>query len=185
MDIGDSYAAVETRLSRDDSEARNWDAYPKKLNISSRSFYANFHAHKLHYLVALQRLFRKQNRSIIWLAGDSSLDNKHWLYELDGEKMLDSLSDDRYTAEPVNGYEKILRNPCRSIRDVCYWVNEAAVGSEYVCLNTSIEASTLKDRMSGLLGHDELIRDRMQPQDVLIVSIGGESTVFNCQIQFV
>lgn len=174
MDIGDSYAAQATRISE---EGLDWSKYPKKLNISSRAFYANFHGHHLHYLVALERLLRgeRSERCVIWLAGDSSLDNKHWQYPDPDKKMENSLNDDSFSGPALNGYETVLRDPCRSVRDVAYWINEAAAndGGRHVCINTAVEASTLKDRMTGLLGHDMLIRDKMQPQDSLIVSIGG------------
>jgi hypothetical protein len=102
-------------------------------------------------------------------------DNKHWLYPTD-EKLVDDLTDESYCAAACNGYEGILE-PARSIRDVCYWFNHHAAqrGSRYAAVNTSVEASTLQDRASGsaLLGHDVLIREFLQPDDVIVVSVGG------------
>ncbi len=60
---------------------------------------------------------------------------------------------------------------------MAYWFNfhAAAAGSQMVAVNAAVEASTLQDRASGtaLLGHDVLIRDFLQPNDVVVVSVGG------------
>jgi hypothetical protein len=42
------------------------------------------------------------------------------------------------TGPALNGYESVL-NPKRSVRDVCYWMNDALVGTPYVAINTSVE----------------------------------------------
>ena len=171
MDFGDSSAAAETRLGED----VDWSSFgAPSSSISSRAFYSNYHGHKLKYCVALAQTFRQQKRSIIWLVGDSSMDNKHWLFPDSEAKASDDLQGPDYSAPACNGYEQLL-NPPRCIKDVCYWVNfrEQQRGGEFVCLNTAVEASTLKDRTSGLLGHDVLVRDFLQPQDVIVCSIGG------------
>ncbi len=84
--------------------------------------------------------------------------------------------DDSYCAPACNGYEAILE-PARSVKDVCFWFNYYAVkrGSRFAAVNTAVEASTLQDRASGaaLLGHDILIRDFVQPDDIVVVSVGG------------
>ncbi len=100
--------------------------------ISARAFYANYHGHELHRLFSLQSHFRRQQRSIVWFAGDSSLgawramwadglahiaaDNKHWQYPTD-DKMHDPMNDDTYTGPALNGYEQHL-SPPRCIREL-------------------------------------------------------------------
>src|SRR5262245_23689910 len=90
--------------------------------------------------------------------------------------MVEDLTDETYCAPACNGYEHIL-DPARSVKDVCFWFNHHAAkrGSRFAAVNTSVEASTLQDRASGstLLGHDILIRDFVQPDDVIVVSVGG------------
>jgi hypothetical protein len=163
MDFGDSAAAAETRLPG----SFEWSSLNRVAKIPSPAFYAAYHGHRLYSLVAS---FREDGRKIIWLAGDSSLDNKHWLFWDSENKSSDPMTDERYVADACNGYGKYLDKP-RSICDVCFWINmteEKSFDGEFVCVNTSVEASTLKDRMSGLLGPDMLIRDFMSPQGSLV-----------------
>jgi hypothetical protein len=46
--------------------------------IDSISYYNKFSGHDLTYLDIIHRKVRQKNMKIIWLCGDSSLDNKHW-----------------------------------------------------------------------------------------------------------
>jgi hypothetical protein len=83
---------------------------------------------------------------VIWLAGDSSLDNKYWFSD---------------SAQAVNGYETILRPPTMK-QDVCYWLNRLAQerGLDQFCsINTSVEATSLNSRsLCSMLDQDEFIR---------------------------
>eukprot|EP00996_Jenningsia_fusiforme_P001762 NODE_2624_length_1154_cov_67.771041_g2402_i0.p1 GENE.NODE_2624_length_1154_cov_67.771041_g2402_i0~~NODE_2624_length_1154_cov_67.771041_g2402_i0.p1 ORF type:complete len:348 (-),score=62.02 NODE_2624_length_1154_cov_67.771041_g2402_i0:109-1032(-) len=144
-------------------------------SIDAQSFYAEYHGHQLHQLATLHDHLRGAGKKIVWLAGDSSLDNKHWLFT-NPSKPIDARSPgtNQYTAAAENGFEQILR-PARCVKDVCYWTNHylAAAGSPYACINAAVEESTLGERKSRLLAHDEFIRDHLQPDDVVIVSVGG------------
>jgi len=121
-------------------------------------------------------LRREHDGGLVFLAGDSSLDNKYWFESW---------------ADAERGYDAVL-DPPRCKRDVCYWINreisrverERSERSErsgvvasvpsLACLNTAIEATTLDDRAMGtLLPQDAFIRDHLRPEDVLIVSVGG------------
>ena len=108
------------------------------------------------------RLAKAGCKRFIYLAGDSSLDNKFWLGEAD--------------APAINGYEAVLQ-PARMRKDVSYWLNQLAaerVGPRQLCtIMSSVEASTLADRSPGLLGQDAFIRDHLNPEDMVIVSVGG------------
>lgn len=145
-------------------------AFPPSETVSSRAAFSNYHGVPLPLLVTTVRRFN--DRPKIWLAGDSSLDNKHWLFR--SENKWDRAE---YATPACNGYETVLTDPGGCVRDVCFWLNRTCVdrGSPYVAVNTAVEATTLQDRGSGrtLLGQDLLIRDHMRPEDVLIVSIGG------------
>lgn len=173
MDWGLSPAACE--MSRRDDGSQWKDDGVDGVRVSSRRFYAHYHGVEIDLLLkvyASLRMGKEENaRPLIWLAGDSSLDNKHWLYEQD---VADDLNDDSYTGPALNGYEHILDHRC--VKDVCYFLNDALLerASPYAAINTAVEASTLSDRIKGgLLANDQLIRDHMQPQDVLVVSVGG------------
>ena len=106
-----------------------------------------------------QHLRRHHSNGIIWTAGDSSLDNKYWFRE---------------TAPAINGYESILQPP-RMKQDVTYWLNEYCHtrSTRMAAINTAVEATTLNERTIRLRPQDEFVRDHIQAQDVLIVSVGG------------
>ena len=156
--------------------------------INSIDFYNNFSGHLIEHLTKIidgksfidrLRSYNGQNkeRSVIFLAGDSSLDNKYWPLNDPNEQKL-------CNKPPINGYEDVLEgNNC--IPDVAYQINQALIDNrlndEYVCINTSIEATTLYQRFTGtnysgdimLLPQDKFIYDNIKPDDILIVSIGG------------
>lgn len=119
-------------------------------------------------------------KSFVWLAGDSSLDNKHWLFsnKFNPKVMFDEAS----CADAVNGYETILEPP-RVPRDVCFWLNKGleaeykGAGHRVCAVNTAVEESTLGQRVDDdnaqLLLQDEFLRDHLSENDILIVDVGG------------
>ena len=60
--------------------------------VAANEYYAEYHGHRLPHLEQVYSSIRPCSKQIVWLAGDSSLDNKHWLYE-DGDKINSSLPD--------------------------------------------------------------------------------------------
>ena len=130
--------------------------------VDASRYYNEYHGHPYDQLSTVVRSLRTQGKRLVWLAGDSSLDNKYWFSE----------------AHPaVNGYEHILRPP-EMKADVCYWLNKQAAethgGPPLACVNTALEATALNDRSRGQLWmSDKLIRDNIGSEDVLIVSVGG------------
>ena len=147
---------------------------------SADAFYHEYHGHPPRLLRFLVDRFAAvdaaagvapSQRVTVYLAGDSSLDNKYWL--LGGR------------AEPaVNGYELALAPPA-AIPDIAHQLNRllaadnaaAPVGApRFRCVNTAVEESTLGVRvgaLGGLLPQDRHLRDSIAPQDVLVVSVGG------------
>ena len=128
--------------------------------IRKRDYYATYHGHEISHLDVVHRELRRSSNGIIFLAGDSSLDNKFWFNE---------------SGAAVNGMERILTPPLMK-KDVCFWLNSqlAEQGLPYGCVNTAIEATALSDRAFGcLLPQDNFIRDHIGPDDILIVSVGG------------
>ena len=125
--------------------------------INTNDFYATYHGHDVAYLETVHsELRRVEDKSCIWLAGDSSLDNKFWF---------------RDNAPAVNGYELLLAPP-RMKQDVCYWLNAQAAERRlpYFCVNTAVEATALNDRsFNCLLPQDRFIRDNITGDDVLVV----------------
>jgi hypothetical protein len=107
----------------------------------------------------------------MFLAGDSSLDNKHWLFSPGGRKLIT----DRCVVDAVNGMETIL-SPARSVPDVAHWLNKICVESKtqnWACLNTAIEESSLGQRQGSLLSQDDFIRDNITTNDVIVCCVGG------------
>lgn len=140
--------------------------------VNAVAFYTQYYGHPLEYLARLVRYFRSLGRRIVWLVGDSSLDNKHWLFEEDKTKTTLDL-DHGWCAQAVNGYENVLRPP-RMVRDVCYWMNYSLRGTDWVCINTAVEESCLVDAPSA---HDGFVLSHLQSGDMVVASIGGNDLI--------
>ena len=131
--------------------------------IPTGRFFNEYHGHPTELLDNLIGSL-PAGRSVLYLVGDSTLDNKHWLR-----------SGASQTA--CNGYERVLSHPSTP-GDVAHWLNHELVqrglGDRAVCVNAAIEESTLGLRHGGkLLPHDEFVRRHISAPDVLIVSCGG------------
>ena len=70
------------------------------------NYYEPFYGHDTEDLALALAALRRRHDSVVFLAGDSSLDNKYWFSSW---------------ADAVNGYEDVLDPPVMK-RDVCYWV---------------------------------------------------------------
>jgi hypothetical protein len=133
----------------------------RKINPSR--FYFQWKGHPLSDLVRFRAiaLAERPNTPIVYLAGDSSLDNKYWLHKSVEEIGIDV---------PAI-YAETLESP-RPKPDVSFWLNHF-LGERATCINTAVEESMLRERDQNLLSHDEFVRDNIRQQDVLIVSIGA------------
>lgn len=129
--------------------------------VDQASFYQTYHGHDVDHLETVHTALRDQHTSVVFLAGDSSLDNKFWF---------------RTTRQALNGYEEVLRPPMMKA-DVCYWMNEECIkrgALSVCCLNTAIEATSLSDRACcHLQPQDRFIADHLTQEDYLVVSVGG------------
>jgi hypothetical protein len=133
--------------------------------INPSKFYVQYQGHPIEDLqkfhdIALQQ---RPEKPIIWLAGDSSLDNKYWVPG-------SGPGGDPLDVEVPEIYHHTLQRPTPK-PDVAFWMNHA-LGDSATCINTAIEASMLRERDETLLPQDDLIRDRIGKEDVLIVSVG-------------
>lgn len=135
---------------------------PTHPKIDSSSFYAEYFGHRVQQLCTLRECLPSE-RGIMYLVGDSTLDNKHWI--------------ESWT-QSVNGYERVLE-PARSKPDVAHNLNDGLVerglGGKWVTINAAVEESTvgLRAKSGGLLEHDEFVRSSISERDVLVVSCGG------------
>lgn len=201
-------------------------------SVNSISFFAEYHGHAVRDLDVAERVLRHRGeealgagqkstvpledsltddfssgqddgRHLIYLVGDSTMDNKHWLYT---QPKLSASALDKtaaYAADACNGFERFLRPP-RMVKDVAYWVNRAIEDDEsslrsarFACLNAAVEESTLSERLASgraacssaascasrqsgtdcqrlrLLPQDCFVQSRLRSDDVLVVSVGG------------
>lgn len=137
------------------------------VRVPARTYYREWHGHTREHLEAVYPAAREGGRRIVWLLGDSSLDNKAWV----GHEPK---------AAALNGYEHVLDPPV-SRRDVCYWLNARAAreDAKVACVNCAVEATTLASRRrffglrKTLWQQDTFAAAKMQHDDVVAVSIGG------------
>eukprot|EP00938_MAST-03A_sp_MAST-3A-sp1_P004677 g4677.t1 len=130
--------------------------------VNAQSYYGEYHGHKVRHLKIVHDKMRAGEKdSIVFLAGDSSLDNKYWF-------------DD--TVSAIEPYSKVL-TPGVMKPDVAYWLTKECDKrklSFWGALNCSVEESTVGDRWCGnLLPQDQFIRDNIRSDDILVVSVGG------------
>jgi hypothetical protein len=128
--------------------------------VSTAVFYETYHGHELAYLSSVHTHLTQvchKNR-IVWLCGDSSLDSKFWF--TDG-------------MPAAGGYETLLSPPVAK-QDLAAHLNALLHSSSVSCINTAVEESTLGERASGLLPHDQFIADHMGANDIVVVSVGCE-----------
>ncbi len=129
--------------------------------INSINFYNEYHGHKICHLQTILDSLKQINphRNYIYLAGDSSLDNKYWL-------------SNNKTQTATNDYQHILE-PALMKTDIAYHMNKILDGSDYCVINTAVEESTISCRNINLLEQDKFIKKNITNNDILIVSIGG------------
>lgn len=131
------------------------------------NYYEKYEGHQLSHLTSIWNgLLNQGKKQIIWLVGDSSLDNKYWLES---------------TVNVLNGYQTLLVNG-KGKPDIAYWINYELVKAgilRSVCINTSVEGSSLRERTLKLLGQDNFVRDHLTSQDILICSVGGNDIELN------
>jgi hypothetical protein len=138
--------------------------------INASAFYFNYYGHSVEDLGRFREIAtqKRPEKPIIFLAGDSSLDNKFWIPSTGpgGEPL------------PVQVpaiYEYTLDHP-RPKPDVAFWLNHV-MGDNATCINAAIEESKMSSRTDKLLPQDEFIRDNIRSNDILIVSVGANDIV--------
>lgn len=128
--------------------------------VNTKQFYAEYHGHPVQDLQKIVDKFKSDNSSIVYLAGDSSLDNKFWFND---------------AGKATNGYQHILDKPVM-IKDVSYQLNAILndSGRNMKVVNCAVEESTLADRDGvNLLDQDYVIQKNVRKEDTVVISIGG------------
>lgn len=153
------------------SEPTQPDGIQEKRRLDSSIFYGNYSGHPADQLSYILDTRPKQT-PVLFLAGDSTLDNKYWLPL-------------RTECHPNPHFCHCLNNVAMS-RDVAYWLARMYAPDTFLPINCAVEASTLRQRLTnGLLPQDELIRDQIGPNDVLVVSLGGNDIALSPTISTV
>ncbi|EPE32593.1 hypothetical protein GLAREA_07727 [Glarea lozoyensis ATCC 20868] len=137
-----------------------------KPKIKTSRFYSEWRGHPIPDVTAFQStiLALRPNKPILYLAGDSSFDNKYWIPS--------SRSFGKPLAVDVPEiYQAAIDEPFPK-PDIAFWLNHF-LGNRATALNLAVEASTLKERENTILEHDKFIRDNIRSEDILIVSIGA------------
>lgn len=133
-------------------------------------FYRQYHGHPISSLEALRAHFLSNNIGTIFLAGDSSMDNKHWLIKADLKSDPKLCVNECWVSAPWQMSDML--QPAKAIQDVAYWMNSLAT-SRIGAINCAVEATTLEERARKLRVQDLFIQDNISPEDVLVVSVGG------------
>lgn len=136
--------------------------------ISPLSFYTEWKGHPIADLkkVFTNTLLLRGDKPIIWLAGDSSLDNKAWV-------PADGPGGTPLPVSVPDVYTPMFRALTSMKPDVAFWMNHH-LGERATVINGAIEASLLRERKGGwILPHDRFIKDNIRPQDILVVSVGA------------
>ena len=130
--------------------------------INRSRFYMEWKGHQIQDLTTFLTITSAQRpgKPVVYLAGDSSLDNKYWVS-----------SDNEVQVKVPEIYNHTLNKPTPK-PDVSFWMNHL-LGDRATCINTAVEESMLRDRDEGLLAHDKFIRDNIRSEDVLVVSVGA------------
>lgn len=153
--------------------------------VDAGEYYAEYHGHKVEHLEAVHGQLRDVGvTQFVYLAGDSSLDNKHWFFEQGQLKNQQLSAPSSFVAQAVNGYERVL-SPPHMVQDVTYWLNcelaKRAKGQPHIAaLNCAVEESCIVQReVAGLLPQDCFIRDHITKEDVLVVDMGGNDVALS------
>jgi lysophospholipase L1-like esterase len=134
--------------------------------ISTSRFYFEWKGHVISDVSTFRSitLSLRQRKPIIYLAGDSSFDNKFWVPSSGpGGEPLPVKVPEIYHATLDQPYPK---------PDIAFWLNHF-LSDRATTLNLAVEESTLRERDTDLLDHDKFIRDNIREEDIIIVSIGA------------
>ena len=134
--------------------------------IGTSRFYFNWKGHVIEDVSKFHSIIKSKRpgKPVIYLAGDSSLDNKYWVPS-------SGPSGESLPVDTPAIYFDTLQRP-EPKPDIAFWLNHF-MGGRATALNLAVEESMLRQRDQTLLEHDEYIRDNITSEDVLIVSVGG------------
>ncbi len=136
--------------------------FQKKVK-KKKMFYEHYYGHKIADLETLTSQFRRLRHNIVFLVGDSTLDNKHWI-----------LDEPRQPTHP--GYQCVMPRKTildESVPDIAYWIHHTCQYHRMACINAAVEEATLSSKASTMNPQDVFVMNNLRPDDILVVSIGG------------
>jgi hypothetical protein len=121
-------------------------------DIPSEEYYSEYHGHKIQHLKEIVPQLKPC--PVLYMAGDSSMDNKHWIDK--------KTKGQRPFPDPM-------------VMDLHYHLmNELETQDlPFVPFNCAVEASTVVQHVQKEWPQDDIIRNNITSNDVLLVSIGG------------
>jgi hypothetical protein len=127
--------------------------------LSAKDYFGEYYGHRVEDLEVVEQSLRYQGKAQIFLAGDSSLDNKFWFNKQCVLK---------------NGYENVMHG--RGKPDIAHHLNVEALRRRLPlsAVNCAVEEARVESRACGtLLDQDAFVRDHIKEEDTLVVSVGG------------
>ncbi len=131
-------------------------------------FYENYHGHHIHHLETLTSQFRRLKQNIVFLAGDSSLDNKYWVLE---EPRVPTHAG--YQCVMTKRHLLEIKEQNEAVPDIAYWLHGKCQYHRMACVNAAVEEATLSSKMQEMNAQDTFVMNNLQANDILVVSIGG------------
>eukprot|EP00163_Fabomonas_tropica_P021489 TRINITY_DN3755_c0_g1_i1.p1 TRINITY_DN3755_c0_g1~~TRINITY_DN3755_c0_g1_i1.p1 ORF type:complete len:289 (+),score=19.15 TRINITY_DN3755_c0_g1_i1:56-922(+) len=170
--------------------------------VNGRAFYAQYHGHPEGHLRTLIQAFRGQGHdSLVMLAGDSSLDNKYWIHSrpapaigpyntvlhprtmkrdvsyylnlLGRDQHIPFSNDDGTTSTTTTTTTTTTTAPSTMRTSISSQSSEDTGTSFPVTVNCAVEEATLGSKSKRLNPQDEVVRDMIGEEDILVVSVGG------------
>lgn len=118
------------------------------MNDNWEWFSRNYFGHDVHFIEQIYSKYRSKGRKIIWLIGDSVLDNKYWVSEFGiPDEDIVTLFDGQQTK-----------------KDIAYWINFKSANM-YHAINCAVEAQSLYDKLN----------NNLTPQDNFVTKIFNTS----------
>uniref|UniRef100_A0A7S2EHH7 SGNH hydrolase-type esterase domain-containing protein n=1 Tax=Trieres chinensis TaxID=1514140 RepID=A0A7S2EHH7_TRICV len=150
---------------------------PAMTTLRSGDYYENYHGHWPEHLAAVDEALRSNGKKRVFFVGDSTLDNKHWFFDLTREKGPQVGESNDFTAPCLPSYRgAFVAGHDRMVKDVAYHTTSSleGMGVPYAALNCAVEESTVGERRDGSpYGQDDFVRGAMTSDDYLAVSMGG------------
>eukprot|EP00049_Salpingoeca_infusionum_P023771 m.13804 g.13804 ORF g.13804 m.13804 type:complete len:319 (+) comp6030_c1_seq1:152-1108(+) len=151
---------------------------------TTTEYYKSYYGHSRSHLEIAHDELRKRNKSIAFFVGDSTLDNKHWLFNPARGKVL-QMASPLCTAAALPQYGNLFGADGRMVKDVAYWTTRSLGQFDVsaAALNCAVEESTIGERETELFEQDYAMEELLTDQDYLVVSMGGNDVALKPSVR--